>query len=67
MVLSVASAYISSRISNLPACPLFVQGVKLTKECQAVGLQSFPTWIIGDQKLEGEQSFKELQKLLPPQ
>lgn len=42
-------------------------GGKLAEACTAAGLQSFPTWIIDGQKLEGEQSLDKLEALLPPQ
>lgn len=40
------------------------QGTKLAPACSAVGLQSFPTWIINGEKVEGEQSFDKLEELL---
>ena len=33
-------------------------------ECRAAGIQGFPLWAIGDQKLEGEQSFDSLEAAL---
>ncbi len=41
------------------------QGVPMAAVCKDADLQSFPTWIIDGQKLEGEQSFAKLRSLLP--
>jgi hypothetical protein len=41
-----------------------LQGSKLAPACSAAGLQSFPTWIIKGEKVEGEQSFDTLEGLL---
>lgn len=32
--------------------------------CQAAGLEGFPTWVIGNQKLVGEQTFEQLEEAL---
>ena len=32
--------------------------------CQAAGLEGFPTWVIGEQRLKGEQSFEKLEAAL---
>jgi hypothetical protein len=55
---------------NLPSCcephdrGAVLQGSKLAPACSAAGLQSFPTWIIKGEKVEGEQSFDTLEGLL---
>ena len=38
----------------------------MAAECKAApgGLEGFPTWVIGDQKLVGEQSFDALEAAL---
>jgi Thioredoxin len=41
-----------------------LQGTKLAPACSAAGLQSFPTWIINGEKVEGEQTFDRLEGLL---
>ena len=41
-----------------------LQGSKLAPACSEAGLQSFPTWIIKGEKVEGEQTFDTLEGLL---
>lgn len=38
-------------------------GVQIAKECDAVDIQGFPTWIINGQKFSGEQDFASLAEL----
>lgn len=41
------------------------QGIEMASACQAVSdLKGFPTWVIGDRKLEGVQSFETLSEVL---
>ena len=40
---------------------LSVQNVKLAKECVDANLTGFPAWIIGDKKLDGEQTLAKLE------
>ena len=37
-----------------------MQGAQVNPICTAADLEGFPTWIIGDQKLSGEQTFDQL-------
>lgn len=38
-----------------------LQNVKLAKECVDANLTGFPAWIIGDKKLDGEQTLAKLE------
>lgn len=40
------------------------RGVEMAPACKDAGLNGFPTWIIGNQRLEGEQSFDALEAAL---
>lgn len=40
---------------------LCLQNVKLAKECVDANLTGFPAWIIGDNKLDGEQTLAKLE------
>ena len=40
------------------------QGEEIADACKAVGLEGFPTWIVGEQRLVGEQTFEELEAAL---
>ena len=41
-----------------------VQGALVNPVCTAADLEGFPTWIIGDKKLSGEQTFDQLEAAL---
>lgn len=58
------SMLLCNRRLNLCNFPRHLQDTKLAPQCSAVGLQSFPTWIINGEKLEGEQSFAKLEEKL---
>jgi hypothetical protein len=53
---------VTAPLRAAPAAAL--QGTKLAPACEAAGLQSFPTWVIGGQVLEGEQTFEQLEAAL---
>lgn len=40
------------------------QEAKVNPVCTAADLEGFPTWIIGGQKLSGEQTFDQLEAAL---
>lgn len=40
------------------------QGIEMNPACTAAKLEGFPTWVIGDQRLEGAQSLDVLQDAL---
>ena len=40
------------------------QGAEVNPVCTAADLEGFPTWIIGDKKLSGEQTFDQLETAL---
>lgn len=39
-------------------------GVEMAPACKSAGLNGFPTWVIGDTRLEGEQSIDTLESVL---
>ena len=39
---------------------MWPQNVKLAKECMDANLTGFPAWIIGEKKLDGEQTLAKL-------
>ena len=41
-----------------------LQEAQINPACTAAGLEGFPTWVIGGQKLSGEQSFDKLEAAL---
>lgn len=40
------------------------QGEPMAPACREADLEGFPTWVIGDQRLVGEQSFDALEAAL---
>ena len=40
---------------------MWPQNVKLAKECVDANLTGFPAWIIGEKKLDGEQTLAKLE------
>lgn len=47
-----------------PALSALLQGVQMAPACQAAGLEGFPTWVIGGERLMGEQTLEELEEAL---
>ena len=41
-----------------------MQDTTTAKECSIPRLQGFPTWVIGSQQFEGEQTFAQLEAAL---
>lgn len=41
-----------------------MQNVKLAKACVDANLTGFPAWIIGDKRLDGEQTLEKLESEL---
>jgi hypothetical protein len=42
----------------------FSRGVGPAPACVAAGVEGFPSWVVGGERLEGEQSFDELDAAL---
>lgn len=55
------SGIINTRMSQ---CGVHVQNVKLAKACVDANLTGFPAWIIGDKRLDGEQTMEKLESEL---
>ncbi len=58
----------SDHVGNLKlhyaSCIGVLQGAQINPACTAADLEGFPTWVIGGEKLSGEQSFDKLEAAL---
>lgn len=56
-------------VGEFPYIECYPEGMtsstKMIDACAAQNLEAFPTWIIGDKRLQGEQTFEKLSSLLP--